>query len=155
MDFKSIADVLDFAISKERASEQFYTDLAVQMKDPATQSIFQVIAKQENAHAESLELEMMKAGYTLRKESTLISEGDFEWAEALEVDDDARNMNYADGLLLAIQKERAAFQLYAQLIGVIDNLEFRRLLLDLAEEEMRHVLQFEREYETITHHHKD
>ena len=152
MDFKSIAEVLNFAISKERASEQFYIDLAAEMKDAATQSVFQVIAKQEHAHAESLELEMMKAGYTLRDESIRVSETEFEWAESLEVDEEAQNMNYADGLLLAIQKERAAFQLYAQLVGVVDNLEFRRLLLDLAEEEMRHVLQFEREYETIAHH---
>lgn len=156
MDFESIADVLGFAISKEQASEQFYLDMAGKMTDSATQSIFQAIARQERSHVESLKLELMKAGYTVRVDISLVdADEDSEWDGGLEVDDQARHMTYADGLLLAIQKERSAFQLYAQLVGMAENLELRKLLLELAEEEMRHVLQFEREYETVTHHHKE
>ena len=33
MEFKSAADLLCFAISKEQASKQFYLDLASQVKD--------------------------------------------------------------------------------------------------------------------------
>ncbi len=153
MEFKSVLDVLQFAVSKEQASRQFYLDLVGQMKDPTTRSIFQAIAKQEERHAASLKLEMMKAGYTVADEKDRPGNAeDYQWDERLEMDESARQMTYVDALLLAIQKERAAFQLYAQLVGMTEDLELRKMLLELAEEEMRHVLQFEREYETVTHH---
>ena len=53
--------------------------------------------------------------------------------------------------MIAIQKERAAFQLYTQLITMTQEPEFRKMLLELAEEEMRHVIQFEREYDAVSH----
>lgn len=151
MNMESILDVLKFAISKEQASEQFYKELSAEMTDSAAKSIFQVIAKQEQHHAEALKLEIMKAGFTYNDEDPLGSDSEYEWDEHLELGDDARDMGYVDALLLAIQKERAAFGLYAQLVGMTRDLELRKLLLELAEEEMRHVLQFEREYETVTH----
>ena len=155
MDMKSVEELLRFAISKEHAAEQFYLQLAAAVTDPATQAVYQSIAKQERRHAEALYLEMMKAGYTVRQEEMTPETADVTASGRLELSDDARNMGYIDALQLAIQKERAAFQLYAQLIGMAANLELRGMLLELAEEEMRHVLQFEREYETVTHHHKD
>jgi rubrerythrin len=152
MDFQSVADLLHFAISKEVASQQFYLDLASQMSDPATQSIFQAIAKQEKKHEEMLKLEMLKKGYTLREEENkrdVIS--DYDWQERLELNADAKNMSFSEALMVAIQKERAAFQLYAQLIAMVQDTEFRKMLLELAEEEMRHVIKFEREYDSVTH----
>lgn len=152
MNMESILDILRFAISKEQASEQFYTELAEKVTDPATQSMFMVIAKQEKNHAEALKLEIMKAGYTYNDKAPMDIDSEYEWDEHLELDNDARDMGYVDALLLAIQKERAAFGLYAQLVGMTDDKELRKVLLQLAEEEMRHVLQFEREYQAVTHH---
>jgi len=68
MDFKSIADLLHFAISKEQASRQFYMDLALRAKDTGAQKIFEAIAKQEEQHEEALRLEVLKQGYTLGPE---------------------------------------------------------------------------------------
>jgi rubrerythrin len=61
-------------------------------------------------------------------------------------------MSFVDTLLLAIQKERAAFRLYAKLLATVKDEELGEVLMELAEEEMRHVLQLEHEYEAITHH---
>lgn len=153
MDFKSVLDVLLFAVSKERASQKFYLDMASQMEDPTTRSIFRAISKQEEKHIESLNLEIMKAGYTVDTEADRSGGAtQYQADECLELNETSRRMNYVDALLLAIQKEKASFQLYAQLVGMTEDLELRKMLLELAEEEMRHVLQFEREYETVTHH---
>ncbi|MBL7214643.1 MAG: ferritin family protein [Phycisphaerae bacterium] len=152
MDFKSVADLLHFAISKEQASKQFYLDLASQMKDVTTQSIFQTIAKQEEKHEEALKLEVIKQGYTLPlNEDDSAQSSEYQWQEHLELDENGMHMNYTEALMLAIQKERAAFQLYTQLIAMTQELEFREMLLELAEEEMRHVIQFEREYDAVSH----
>ncbi len=150
MEYESIMDILNFAISKERASELFYLNLADQMKDSVTQSVFRAIAQQEKKHTEALELEIVKQGYTLSSVSG--KELDYEWQEQIELDEQAKNMNYSDALMVAIQKERAAFQLYTQLIGMTTDIKFRDVLLQLAEEEMRHVIKFEREYDMVLHH---
>lgn len=151
MKFSSMKDVLEFAISKEQASVQFYHDIASQMKNSATKALFEALVNNEKDHVESLRLEIEKLGFTV-SEKTEIPLSTYEWEERLDIDEQARDMTFIEALLVAIQKERAAFRLYAQLIGTSGNEEFDHILMELAEEEMRHVLQLEREYEAITHH---
>jgi rubrerythrin len=150
MNFESIHKLLLFAISKERASRQFYLEIAGQMTDTVSQRMFEAIARQEEKHEETLKLEVFKQGYTLSAEHDE-TVAEFDWQEHLELGGDVMNMNYADVLMVAIQKERAAFQLYTQLISMTEQPDIRKMLLDLAEEEMRHVIQFEREYDSVSH----
>ena len=151
MEFKSIRNLLNFAISKEQASRQFYQDIASRMKDKSAQRVFEAIAKQEEKHEEALRLEVLKQGFTLSDDVDPIESADYDWQERLELDQEAIHMNYIDALMVAIQKERAAFQLYTQLIAMTQEPQFRRILLGSAEEEMRHVIQFEREYDAVSH----
>ncbi|MDH4203253.1 MAG: ferritin family protein [Phycisphaerae bacterium] len=150
MEFESIQDILEFAISKEQASVQFYKDLASQMSDQTTRSLFETLVRNEQTHIESLRLEINKLGYTVKPEEQAPASV-YLWEERLELDDQARDMDFVDALVLAIQKERAAFRLYAQILGMTQNEQFAKILMELAEEEMRHVLQLEREYEVVTH----
>lgn len=152
MNFKSIHKLLLFAISKEQASQQFYLDVAGRMKEAVSRRMFEVIAEQEARHEETLKLEVLKHGFVLSATSGVADAiPEFDWKERLEMDADAAEMNYADVLMVAIQKERAAFQMYTQLISMTETPELRRMLLELAEEEMRHVIQFEREYDAVSH----
>lgn len=149
MNFESIHKLLLFAISKEQASRQFYLELAGQMNDVVSRRMFEAVARQEEKHEEMLKLEVLKQGYTLSAQNE--AGAAFDWQEHLELEGDAQNMNYADVLMVAIQKERAAFQLYTQLISMTEQPDIRKMLLELAEEEMRHVIQFEREYDSVSH----
>ncbi len=150
MELKSIPEILRFAISKERASVQFYRDLMLQAVNPATKALFEVLVQKEQEHVAVLQFEIEKLGYTVDtgKEEDSV----FHWDQRLDTNDSVRDMSFADVLLLAVQKERAAFRLYAQLLGAVKDEQLGKALLELAEEEMRHVLQLEKEYETITHH---
>jgi rubrerythrin len=150
MEFKSIHELLQFALSKEEASAQFYRDLAAQIAEPATQEVMESLAGQEEKHIQMITLEMNKQGYSVAAD---IPPDDiqFTWDERLELDDAVRNMNCTEALVLGIQKERAAFQLYAQLMGMAKNAQFRTMLMDLAEEEVRHILLLEQEYDVLTH----
>jgi rubrerythrin len=151
MEFTSISDILKFAISKEQASIQFFRDLLPQITDTGVRSLLALLIKQEQAHIELLQLEMNKLGYTVapnNKGAAVSCFGD----EPLEVDDRIRSMTFVEMLRLAIRKERAAFQLYVQIFSMMDDEPLGKVLLELAEEEMRHVLLLEREYEAITHH---
>ncbi|MHC4287897.1 MAG: ferritin family protein [Planctomycetota bacterium] len=151
MEFESIPDILKFSISKEQASIQFYRDLLRHLSDPTTQSLFEVLIQKEQEHVEALQFEIEKLGLTVDTDTGKI-DSTFLWDERLETDGPLTHMSFVDTLLLAIQKERAAFRLYAKLLATVKDEELGEVLMELAEEEMRHVLQLEREYEAITHH---
>jgi len=150
MEFKSIPAILRFSISKEEASVQFYRDMVSKTVNPATKSLFEVLIQKEQGHIASLQLEIEKLGHTLDSGNEAI-DPPFHWEEQLDTEYPILNMSFADALLLAIQKERAAFRLYAKLLATVRSEPLSQVLLELAEEEMRHVLQLEKEYETIMH----
>ena len=59
-------------------------------------------------------------------------------------------MDYRDALSLAIRKERRSFRFYAELAGAVPEKDVHDTLLELAEEEARHLVQFEMEYNRLT-----
>lgn len=150
MEFKSIHEQLQFALSKEEASVQFYRELAGRMQNPATRQLAETLVQQEKNHVQMIVLEMNKQGFCVRTGESL-DDKEFIWDEHLQMDDQARNMNPVDMMVMAIQKERAAFQLYAQLLGLAQDVQFRMMLMDLAEEEVRHILLLEQQYEILIH----
>lgn len=146
MDFKTVKDVLEFAIRKEDAAVQFYHDLAALMKDSTTRIIFEVLGRNEMQHKSNLEFELIKQGQVITEEEFRVTD---EPASYIEVDEEARSMTYTDALQLAIRKEQAAFQLFAELMVQAKDPQLRKMFFELAQEEMRHVLQFENEYNNI------
>jgi rubrerythrin len=57
------------------------------------------------------------------------------------------DISYQDALILAMKKEKAAFRLYNDLAGLADDEGLRDLFLALAQEEAKHKLRFEVEYD--------
>ena len=57
------------------------------------------------------------------------------------------NVTYQEALIIAMKKEKAAFRLYHDLASSTDNQELRSLFLSLAQEEAKHKLRFEIEYD--------
>jgi len=146
MDFKTVKDVLEFAIRKEDAAVQFYHDLAALMKDSTTRIIFEVLGRNEMQHKSNLEFELIKQGQVVTEEEFRVTD---EPTSYIEVDEEARSMTYTDALQLAIRKEQAAFQLFAELMVQAKDPQLRKMFFELAQEELRHVLQFENEYNNI------
>ena len=120
----------------------------MRVKNTVTQSVFEAIGQEEQKHIQMMELELMKLGVTIYPESDAQTD-DVEWNERLEMDVRAENMDYRMAVMIAIQKEKAAFQLYTQLLSMVTEPEYRRIFMELAEEEMRHVIQFEHEYQAM------
>jgi len=58
-------------------------------------------------------------------------------------------MDYKDMLIMAMQKEEASFRLYVDLAGRVINENTHDTLLALAEEEVKHKLRFETEYDLL------
>lgn len=149
MEFKSVKDILEFSISKEEASVRFYQDLSSKVGNVALHTLFDTLASTETKHIEMLQLELTKMGHVVKTKDE--EEPVYLWEEKIDLGEQRIQMSYADALIVAIQKERAAFRLYTQILGTTKDKEFVSVLMELAEEEMRHVLLLEREYDAVTH----
>jgi rubrerythrin len=140
--FDSFGDVLDFAIDREIEANQFYADLAKKMKRPAMREVFEGFAKEELGH--KAKLETLKRG---RKVQVGRPVSDLRMADYIVDVEATADMTYEDALVLAMKKEKAAFRLYLDLAAQVESKDQKTLFLALAEEEARHKLRFEIEYD--------
>jgi rubrerythrin len=138
-------EILELAIIKEIEANKFYTALAQRVTDPQMRKFFEELAGEELAHKEKLELEIIKTGRAATPTEDLELKADTDFhipAGPLEI-------TYKDMLVMAMQKEEASFRLYVDLVGRITDPNSRETLLALAQEEVRHKLRFETEYDLL------
>jgi len=145
VEFDSDEEILELAIAREEDANQFYLALAERSKNAEIRKVFEDLAEEELEHKAKLELEVMKTGrvVTATEKLELETKGDTETA-GFELD-----MDYKDMLIMAMQKEEASFRLYVDLAGRVTNENSHDTLLALAEEEVKHKLRFETEYDLL------
>jgi len=143
----SIEEILEYAISREVEAYYFCLALAGRVDTPRMRQVFEDMAAEELEHKAKLELEMIKMGKTLpaRQMPPGRPESDYIISDS----DSPLDMDYADMLLLGVEKEEAAFRIYVNLIPNVHDEESREVLLALAQEEVRHKLRFETEYDML------
>ena len=140
-------DILEYAISKEIEAYYFFLALAGRVEDPKMRQVFEDLAAEELEHKAKLELEILKTGRTLPEQQ--IPPGRPESDYIISDNDLPLDLDYNDMLLLGIEKEEAAFRMFVNLIPTVQDEESREVLLALAEEEIRHKLRFENEYNML------
>ena len=144
--FESDSEVLEFAIAREVSAHQFYMDLVEQMENEALRALFERLAKDELRHKANLELEMMKVGKVV---ATQTQEADLEDTAVMIVVQPGADVDLKNALMLAIQKEKKSFRIYVDLSAMVRDEQSRETLLSLAEEEARHKVLLELEYEMV------
>ncbi len=143
-EFGSIDEVLEFAIDREIEANQLYMDLAKRARNAAMRKIFEDFAKEELGH--KAKLEAMKKGKAVVLAMVVT---DLKIADYTVNVEPGPNMDYKDALILAMQKEKASFHLYTDLAEVVENETQRKMFLSLAQEEAKHKLRFEIEYDNV------
>jgi rubrerythrin len=147
MSFQSIYEILRFAMARENASRRFYLDLSRSVTNPGTQAIFEALANAESRQLEAVRLELFKIGSTVPPSEP--SPDSASPQDLSGVNHQIRQMSAADALKLAMRKQKASFQMFAELMAHTDNPEAAEILYGLAEEEMRHLLKLEKEYKAL------
>ncbi len=142
--FDSFVAVLDYAIDKEIEANQFYVDLAKKMKNPTMREVFEAFAKEELGH--KAKLEAIKQGKEVQPVKNIT---DLRIADYTVDVKPAPDMSYQDALILAMKQEKVAFRLYLDLAEQVDNEDQKALFLSLAQEEAKHKLRFEIEYDDV------
>lgn len=143
MSTEKINEILDFAIKNEVEAYEFYTDLAGKMDKQYMKKIFLDFAKEEQRH--KAKLEGVKKGETFGPTNKKILDLKLaEYMVEVEADED---LDYQKALILAMKKEKSAYKLYADLAEAAPNEDLKNLFLALAQEEAKHKLRFEVEYD--------
>jgi rubrerythrin len=138
--------ILEFAIFREVEAHNFYMALAERVQSTEIAKVFEELAKEELEHKAKLELEVIKTGKTLPPaEDVTIPDQEHIISDA----DSALDMDYKDIVMLGMEKEEASFRTYVNLLASVDDQESREVLMALAEEEVKHKLRFEAEYDLL------
>jgi rubrerythrin len=143
--FSSADAVLDFAIGREIESCDFYTDLAGRVTRPWMREVFTDFAKEEAGHRQKLET--VKAGKTLQPARDKIL--DLKLADYIVETEIKPKMDYQEALQVAMHKEKKSFLLYTDLAAVVEDAGLKNTFLALAQEEAKHKLRFEIEYDDL------
>ena len=138
--FDSIDKILKFAIDREIEANQLYTDLAQRTENAKIKKVFENFAKEELGHKASLQ-------DLVSNDTTTEKMDDLKIADYTVDVESQPDMNYQDALILAMKKENASFHLYTDLANLVENQTQKDIFLTLAQEEARHKLRFEIEYE--------
>lgn len=141
--FGSVDGVLDFAISREEEAVQFYTDLAGKMEREWMQQAFTDFAEEEKGHKQKLlAVKEGKLLLSAKKKVMDLKIGDY----LVEVTP-GEVFDYQEALIVAMKREKASFRLYTDLAAATDENELRKTFQSLAQEEAKHKLRFELEYD--------
>ena len=147
MEFKTLDDILEFAISKEMEAEQFYLSLCEEETLSGNRQTFQEFAKEEQKHVKLLQ--DLQAGGVV--EGT--EDYHFKWIKDIKRSnlvldiEYKKGMNYRDILMLAIKREEKALKLYNDLQDRADTDNSKKVFKILCQEEAKHKLALESMYD--------
>jgi rubrerythrin len=144
MQFESMQDILDYAISLEQAAVKLYTDLAEKTDRPAIRKAFLGFANEERGHEQRLK--GVKEGQRALPAPAQIL--DLKIVELHSgMPEITASSPYGDILLFAMRQEKHAFMLYTELAARATDPDIQTLFEQLAQEEAKHKLRFEIEYD--------
>ncbi|MBD3236775.1 MAG: rubrerythrin [Candidatus Eisenbacteria bacterium] len=145
MTLKNVDEILDYAIEREQEAHDFYVDLARRMDREEMKEVFLQFSQEELGHKRKLEA--VKAGRTLEPSAAKVT--NLKIAEYVVDVEPGEELDYQKALIVAMKKEKAAFKLYSDLSAATESAELATLFTALAQEEARHKLRFEREYDDV------
>ena len=143
MELTTVERILDYAIANEEKAAALYTKLADAVDRPGMREAFLHFAKEEEGH--KARLLKVKDGEIAAVSIEKVA--DLGITEQLVEAEPTTNMTYQETLLFAMKAEKAAFLLYTRLAEATTEPNLERVFRSLAQEEAKHKLRFEIEYD--------
>ncbi len=143
--FRSVDEVLDYAITREIEAQKFYMKLADFVEKPEMAKVLSDLALEEWEH--QTKLEAIKLGEIGISEEEVGNLGITNHVKDVKLH---TKMSYVELLVVGMKKEEAARKLYTDLATIAQEQELRDIFLKLAQEEANHKLRFEIEYDLVT-----
>ncbi|MCD4751095.1 MAG: ferritin family protein [Thermoanaerobaculales bacterium] len=143
MQFSNVDEILDYAIEREDRAAKMYAELAHTVERPGIREAFLEFAAEEGRH--KVRLMKIKAEGTPAVNVEKIS--DLKITEDLVEPKISKHMNYQEVLVFAMKSEKLAFILYTKLAEACTDPGLAEVFRGLAQEEAKHKLHFEMEYD--------
>ena len=140
--FESVNDILEFAISEEMAAWCFYNQMSMKAKNPQVKATFEQLALEEKGHRQKLE-DIKEFAEAFLPEVV----SDLNIADILVPVEPTADMSYQAAITYAMKKESSAMKLYTLLAAMTTEPKLKAVFEALANEEAKHKLRFETEYE--------
>jgi rubrerythrin len=139
----TVDEILDYAIDQEQQAADFYTSLAGRAEKAGMKELLLEFAEEEKRHKARL-LEVKSGERELTPEQEVL---DLKISDYLVEVDAGEDISYQDALIVAMKKERAAYELYSDMAAKVPESHLRQVFVGLAKEEAKHKLFFESEYD--------
>ncbi|MDJ0806803.1 MAG: ferritin family protein [Gammaproteobacteria bacterium] len=139
----SVDEILDFAIEREQAAADFYQDLAERASSAWMKDMLLSFSKEEMRHKGKLK--SVKKGEKLLSSEQQVQ--DLKISDYLVDVEPAGDISLQDAMIVAMKREKAAYRLYSDLASKVDDPDVKDLFLGLAQEEAKHKLYFETQYD--------
>jgi rubrerythrin len=139
----SVNEILDFAIDREQDAADFYINLAERASSAWMKDILLGFSKEEMRHKGKIK-SVKKGEKLLSSEQQVLDLKISDYLVDVEPQDD---ISLQDAMIVAMKREKAAYRLYSDLAAKVTDPEVKDLFLGLAQEEAKHKLYFEVQYD--------
>jgi rubrerythrin len=139
----TIDEILDYAIDQEQQAADFYEDVAQRVDTAGMKKVLLDFCEEEKHHKKILQ-DVKTGEHELTPEQEIL---DLKISDYLVEVESSENISYQDALIIAMKRERAAYELYTDMAEKIPQSHLREVLIGLAKEEAKHKLFFEAEYD--------
>ena len=140
-ELKSLSEIIEYAISKEREAQATYSEVAEKARHPSSRTMLAEMAEAEEAHEKALrDLDVSKL-----PEMPAEKTEDLRIAEFLKEVELKPDSDFQEIIIYAIKREEVARDFYDALAKDCENPDAKKLFELLAEQELGH----KRKLETI------
>ena len=129
-------ELIQKAIDREEQARDFYLDLVRRVEDPLAQETLRFLAVEEKKHRDFLvAYRDGEKKFTALKMDEII---DYRVAQYIDQPDIKKNMNSSEVYLVAAHRELASYNFYKGLAAVQPAGEVQQMLLEMANQELKH-----------------
>ena len=139
----TVDEILDFAIEREQSAADFYVNLAERASSAWMKEMLLGFSREEMRHKGKLK--SVKKGEKLLSSKQQVQ--DLKISDYLVDVEPAGDISLQDAMIVAMKREKAAYRLYSDLAAKVEDPEIKDLFLSLAQEEAKHKLYFEVQYD--------
>jgi len=145
-EFRTPKDAINFAIKREEEAYKFYTDLAKKSERPGMKNVFKELAGEEKKHKSQL-LTIKNSSKEKFMQITPKKIIDLRFSDYLQDISPSEDLTYQQALILAIKREKEAYNLYSSLAKISKDAKLVSIFNSLANMEAGHKMRLEIEYD--------
>lgn len=143
MEFKTLEDIIKFAVQREENAYQLYRTAAERATSISARKMFEEMAEEEAGHKHAFENLNIEGA----EKYVLADRPDMKLAEYMTETPFREDMSYPEILRYAMKTEENAYRLYTAAAELTDDPRLRKMLLVLADIEKGHKQKVEAVYD--------